>query len=488
MPEKISVFDYIKKYYLLVIIAAQPVLDIIAYWTKNPDGTIAGTIRLAVMLLLPLYLLFALRAKKDRIRFILSMMVIGVYCFLHIVNSMRVGYINMAFDISYLAKTAQMPILAVCFTFLIKDEQTKKQAMSGLVLAALLYFAGIILAVITGTAVDTYGPGLGVSGWIIGDNRCANSVIYVTLAVVMLYYSIKSDNKFINCIIPPLLAFALISNGTKACYYSIFASCVGFACFLVVDKLIHGGKLKSRVIAVLMLTAIVSAAVYPITPRYKIELTQQASSTRQQGELERIMEEMGYDLKSMSLEEKLAHPDIVQVFGDYYWDLMWAIIPDMFNRFTYEEICAEYEFCTDAGKLIDVRRMKTAYASMMWDDCDSLTKLLGFEVSDIWFNGGTDLENDWPAIYFYYGYLGIGLYVAFMLWFVWLIIKRVVKDFKGTVTLENFFLLITIGLHVGLAQFSGSVLRRPNVSIYMALILGLIYYKTVYFPAKEHVE
>ena len=51
MPEKKSVFDYIKKYYLLVIIAAQPVLDIIAYWTKNPYGTIAGTIRLAVMLL-----------------------------------------------------------------------------------------------------------------------------------------------------------------------------------------------------------------------------------------------------------------------------------------------------------------------------------------------------------------------------------------------------------------------------------------------------
>jgi len=488
MSKTVSIFDFIKKYYLFVIIAAQPVLDIIAYWTKNPDGTIAGTIRLVIMLALPAYLLFTLKGKKDRIRFILSMLVIGVYCVLHILNSMRVGYLNMAFDISYLAKTAQMPILAVCFTFLIKDEQTRNQAMRGLFAAAVLYFAGIILAVVTGTAVDTYGKGLGVSGWVIGDNRCANSVIYVTLAVVMMYFSVKSENIFINMFLPPLLAFALISNGTKACYYSIFAVCVGFAGFLIVDKLMHGGKLKTRVIAVLMLTAIVSAAVYPITPRYKIELTQQASSTRQQGELERIMEEMGYDLKSMSLEEKLAHPDIVQVFGDYYWDLMWAIIPDMFNRFTYEEICAEYDFCTDAGKLIDVRRMKTAYASMMWDDCDSLTKLVGFEVSDIWFNGGTDLENDWPAIYYYYGYLGIGLYAAFMLWFVWLIIKRVVKDFKGTLTLENFFLLLTIALHVGLAQFSGSVLRRPNVSIYMALILGLIYYKTVYFSAKEHAE
>ena len=75
-----------------------------------------------------------------------------------------------------------------------------------------------------------------------------------------------------------------------------------------------------------------------------------------------------------------------------------------------------------------------------------------------------------------------------MLWFVWLILKRVIKDFKGTVTLENFLLLLCLGLHVGLAQFSGSVLRRPNVSIYMAVILGLIYYKTVYFPTKADVE
>jgi 4-amino-4-deoxy-L-arabinose transferase-like glycosyltransferase len=114
--------------------------------------------------------------------------------------------------------------------------------------------------------------------------------------------------------------------------------------------------------------------------------------------------------------------------------------------------------------------------------------LAGFEVSDIWFNGGTDLENDWPAIYYYYGYVGFGLYLIFMLWFVVLIVKRVLLDFKGTVTLENFFLLLCLGLHVGLAQFSGSVLRRPNVSIYMALILGLIYYKTVYFPVSNSKE
>ena len=55
MSRKISCLDFIKNHYILLIIAIQPVLDIIAYWTKNPDGTIAGTIRLAIMLLLTVH-------------------------------------------------------------------------------------------------------------------------------------------------------------------------------------------------------------------------------------------------------------------------------------------------------------------------------------------------------------------------------------------------------------------------------------------------
>ena len=180
---------------------------------------------------------------------------------------------------------------------------------------------------------------------------------------------------------------------------------------------------------------------------------------------------------------------IVQVFGDYYYDLIWAIIPDMFARFTYPQICAKYKFNTNAGQLINVRLMKYNYASLIWDEKDALTHLVGYEPSEMWYGANTDLENDWPAIYFYYGYLGFGLYAAFLLYYVWLILKRLLKDFKGTITLENFFLLLLFFLHVGLAQFSGSVIRRPNVSIYMSLVLALIAYKTTRYPiTKERLE
>ncbi len=477
-----SLTELFKKYWITLLIAAQPVLDALAYWTRSPDGTAAGMLRLAIMVILPLHLLFTLREKK---RFVLSMVAIGLVGLLHVLNCFRVGVIDLRFDLVYLARTMQMPVLAICLGCYLREERHKDAAMLGLKVAACVYFAALILAIVTGTATDTYGPGLGISGWVIGENRCANSVIAVTLALVLLYFSVKTENIPANLIVPPLVAFALILNGTKACYYSLFAAFAGFAAYLMIDKVIHGGKLRTRVIAVLLVTAAVSAAVYPITPRYKIELTQQASSARQQDELERIMREMGYDLNSMTLEEKLADPVIVQVFGDYYYDLIWAIIPDMFARFEYPEICAKYEFNTNAAQLIDVRRMKTTYASLIWDEKDTLTHVLGYEPSDMWYGAKTDLENDWPAMYYYYGYLGFGMYALFLLWYVWLILRRVLRDFKGTVTLENFFLLLLFFLHVGLAQFSGSVIRRPNVSIYMSLVLALIYYKTVRAPLSK---
>ena len=36
-------------------------------------------------------------------------------------------------------------------------------------------------------------------------------------------------------------------------------------------------------------------------------------------------------------------------------------------------------------------------------------------------------------------------------------------------------MLLTLGLIIGLAHFSGATLRRPNVSIWLSLVLALIY-------------
>ena len=475
---------FVRNHWLMALIVMQPLLDIIAFWTKSPDGTLAGYVRLIIMVCLPLYLLFTLRGS-ERKSFIFWMLGIGLVCALHIANTIRTGPVSLGFDISYTAKVAQMPILAVCFMYSIKNDQTRNQAYWGLFFAAGITAAALGLSVLTGTANCTYGEGLGVSGWVIDDNRCANSIILVTLAAFSIFCAVKSDKPFVNIAVPVIAAVVLIANGTMTCYMSIFVIFIGFAVFLLLEKKIRGCNLNRLAVIALVAVAIASAAAYPLTPKYKIKQTQSDFAELTQDDFNDELGALGYDLDSMSNEEKLSNPEIHTALEDYYWKCLWIITPNMFERFDIDEIMLKYDLTTDAATLIDTRTIKNAYASLMWDHSDTLTKLFGIDVSDIWLTGGMDLENDWPALRYYYGYVGFAAYAAFILYFVYLIIRRLCRDFKGSFTADNFILLVTFALLIGLAQYSGAVLRRPNVSIYLALVLGLIHYQTAVNPGSR---
>lgn len=477
-----AIGTFVRNHWLMLLIVIQPLLDVLAFWTKSPDGTLAGYIRLAIMLLLPLYLLFTLKEKK---RFILSMAAIALVCLLHILNCMRLGYVSVAFDVSYAAKTAQMPILAVCFMHCIRNEQTRNQAYWGLFFAAAITAASIGLSWLTGTSNVTYGVGLGISGWVIDDNRCANSVIVVTLAAFSVFCAVKSDKLLVNILVPALALLVLLSNGTKACYFAVFVIFTGFALFLIAEKFLKGTELKKPVVITLLALSLLAVVLTPITPMYKVRFAQTSFAEQNQGEVETKLQELGYDIDALTDEEKLSDPVVRQVYEDYYRKMLWSIMPNMFDRFTFDEIITKYDFTTDAKTLIDVRQIKSTYAALLWDHSDFMTHLFGIDVSDIWLTGSCDLENDWPAIYYYYGIVGFGAYAGFILYFAVLIIRRLFRNFKTAFTADNFILLITFALLVGLAQFSGSVLRRPNVSVYMSVVLGLIYYQTCVKPVNE---
>ncbi len=476
-----SLRSFLAENWLVLLIAAQPLLDFLAYWNQNSVATSAGYIRLLIMLAIPLYLLVTLKKKK---RFILAMGTIGLLCLLHVANSFRVGYIDPFFDIAYLARVAQMPILAVCFIYLIRDERTKRQAVKGIAVAGAITLAGFVAAVLTGTDNCTYGAGLGISGWVIDDNRCANSILFVTLSTFAVCLAVRSEKLLVNISIPAIVTFLLIINGTKACYMGLFALLLAYAAFLLMEKPVLGRRIRWRVLLVLVLLIAISVVVYPYSPRAKMDAFNARLSTARQGEIEAGVAALGYDLSTMTLEEKLNTPEVRQVFEYYYLRYMVGAIPDLFDRFGYEPVFRYFNMSTDVARLIDTRQIKLCYSNLVWQESDSLTRLVGFEVTNLGYSL-RDLENDWPAIFYYYGYIGLAFYAAFVLYFLWLVLKRLIRDFKGSFTLLNFCLFICLILQIALAQFSGAILRRPNVSIYMSVVLALIYYQTSAKPAGE---
>ncbi len=464
---------WLRRHWLFLLIAAQPLLDTLAFFTQNKQGTVAGYIRLAVLVALPLYVLAAKERKKT---FFLGLLAVGGFCALHVLNGFRVGYLSLTFDLAYLVRIAQMPVLCLCFLWLIRDDQTRDQAFRGVLAAALIMGVSVVLARLTGTGNVTYGPGLGYSGWVIEDNRCANSILLVILSTFAVGYAVKTPHKWLAAAIPAAVCAAFLTNGTKACYFSLFVIFGAYAAFLLAQKFLLKEKLNKFLLVTLTLLMLFSALIYPWTPRYRVSQVQARQDTT--GEIEATLLLKGIDITDMSFEERFADPVVKEVFEHYYWKYLGAL-PDIIDRFGMDRVLTHYRMTTNVAKLIDTRVMERTYAHLIWtEETDALTRFVGFETTLVGTDGTYDMENDWPALFYYCGYLGTALYVGFLLFFLLRIFRSLLQDLKGSSTAENYALTLCLCLQLGLAQFSGALIRRPNVSIYLALVLALIWYQT----------
>ena len=419
--------------------------------------------------------LAALLQPLPRGRFLLALGVIGGFCLLHLLNDLRLGPIRLSYDLAYMAKVAAMPIQCLCLIRLIRTEETARQAFRGLGWAAGLTGLFLLLAFLTGTGNSTYGPGLGFSGWVIDSNRCAGSILLVTLSVFTAARAVESKSPFISVGVLSLIAVTLLVNGTKACYYGLFAVFAAYVGYLVMEALWKKSRPRLLPLTVLLLWIAAAALLYPYTPRYRVD--QALARAGRSGETEAALAAQGIDLEAMNPEERYQNPAVRAALGDAYRRYMSAM-PDLIDRFGIDRVLRHYRMTTDVRRLVDSREIERSYARMIWEDSDLLTRLVGFEASQMGFDGLYDLENDGHALFYYYGCLGFVLYLGFLFSFVLRILRRVRKNFRDSFTLENFSLLLSLGLQLGLAQFSGALLRRPNVSVYLALVLALIRYQT----------
>ena len=86
----------------MILLVLQPFLDILSYVQRGQSVSLAGYFRLAVTVLVPVYVLFF---AKERKKFVISMAVIVGFCALHVLNGFRVGYISLFNDVKYLMLT-----------------------------------------------------------------------------------------------------------------------------------------------------------------------------------------------------------------------------------------------------------------------------------------------------------------------------------------------------------------------------------------------
>lgn len=464
--------------WLTMLIVLQPLLDVLAFWTQNERGTAAGVIRLIIMLALPIVLLVKLNGKK-RLRLFLSLAAVGIICVVHVLNGLHNGGYMFVRDVSYMLGVAQMPVLAVCFIFCMDDDSKMRQTERGMLAAAAIGLAILLVSVFTGTANSTYSENIGLSGWVIDSNRCVMSIIFAVLAMFSAFYVLKSRKLVITLGVLLAVFAVLLANGTKACYLTFIIICVCGVMMLVIRFLAGDrGELKrdAVVAAALVLLCAASILAYDVTPRAEEDRRIENAYT---GHMENIRTSFpDMDINDMSVPErirdKVAHAYLEWVYKQF-------IPEDVIERFGIDRVIEAYGATNDVKTLMDTRFIKRTYARLVWEDSGTLTKLFGFQVSEMSTDAGSnyDLENDWHAILYYYGYVGFAAYAGFLLYIFIMILRHAILDFRGTITTRNMSLTVMFAVELGLAQFSGAILRRPNVSIYLALTAAMLYYINV---------
>ena len=126
--------------------------------------------------------------------------------------------------------------------------------------------------------------------------------------------------------------------------------------------------------------------------------------------------------------------------------------------------------------MADDRLERLNFCKLLLEDQPGLSFWFGMEREDMSHAGITyDVENDFHGVFYLCGAVGLALMVLFLGWFLLRIALALLRDFKGVFTLEAAGCGIALCCALAHAYFTAGVLRRPNVTFYLAALLAVAY-------------
>lgn len=468
--------------FLFVVMVLQPIMDVLSYLVSANGGTIlAGALRTLMLFAVCLY---SFCISNDKRKYLIFYGVIGGFWLLHMLNCFRLGYASPVRDAGEYLKLVQFPLWTLAFITFLRHRAEPGFDTPGLLTANF----GIVLAVIaisfaTGAPVYTYdipsrGVKMGLMGWF--PNHSSQSAIVSILVIGLLLWAYNTKKIWIFTLSSALGFGLLYFTGTRLAYYSAIMIALGMG-FLI---LLSGGRLRLCCIplglAVVLLVLFKGASVM----EYRQTLTADSFRIYQEPTDEIMGEDKDYVYGGGELPPEIEEK-IARVYEDVYGGPSFAGTPllgDLLDRFGTQRVMKAYNYTTKASVLYDVRVKKRTVMALLWDEQDTLTKFLGFELDHVFINDFSyDPETDFTALPCYYGYLGTAIYIGFAGYFILLAVLGCIKKIRnlpGFLTVELGAWLMIFVFCLGAAQLSGSVLRKPSASVYLSLAAAELWHIT----------
>ena len=512
---------------VLGLMVIQPALDVFSYFLEQQVGSNTISTLLRFFLLAAVALLGFAVSKKKKWYFVFYG-VAFLFWVVHMLNCFRIGYTSLYTDAANYLRIINFPIFTLSLiTFFQQGRDVRKSIYLGFAidLGEVLLFTALPWAL--GMPVYTYRDlYVGVLGWF--STPSAQSAVVTLLVPMGLLWALRTE-KYPVFAVTAVLGFGLMFlTGTKFTFYSIFIV-AGAYLFLFVLQWKKRYIAYGATLLVLLAAVVLFRDQSPMAVREHMTAYSQGEYTRlveeslknsgvEESEIEDLQE--GEEELEEEQEEDYLPPEVhlenrrralLGVYTDR--EVYGPFFASFHERFGAYRVMDAYGYTVDTSVLSDTRVRKSMFADLVWEEKDFFTKLFGFEYADmITPEEIYDLENDFPAIFFFCGYVGFALYLLFFAYFGFILLRAFwwkLKDAAGErpkgrpvlwhlqvvwdglrryLTLEMGAVGMTFLLAAIAAQISGNVLRRPNVTVYFAAAAACIYFLAVEQPKRQRGE
>lgn len=447
---------------ICLLILISPALDVLSYWINYFSFSNALTLgmRLAVLMILLVLGFYLAPSKKPYLIMggVLLLLTAG-----HVAACMQVGYAEPMGDLTNLLRIYILPLTTLCFMTFLQAFPEYSQKFSGCFVCCLLAIAAVeLLSTITGTDPHTYpNKAIGVLGWFYYAN--SQSAILVMLVPISIFS--VSRKSIPGAMVISILGLSMLYLfATRLAYLGLILTGLGLGiAFWFSEK-------SARPLAALLLVLTVGfAALLPLSPMVKNQTLVAENAVKKQQLMDELIAEDEAKARADGLtEEEVAVERLRSAYMEY--------LPGLVDTFGLERTAEAYGYSERASDIADFRRAKITYSKMLLEDSPALSAVFGMELSRWRYQTMTyDVENDFHGVFFLCGAVGLALLLIFLMYFVLSLLLQLIKCPKALLEPELMSLCIACISCAAHIYATSGVLRRPNVSFYLAICLALVW-------------
>lgn len=446
---------------LVALCAAQPLLDVLSFWTQDLAWGSKLTLALRLLLFLCVVLTGFVLSGHKRAYWITAAVCAVLYA-AHVLACLRANEAftaaNLISDAANFIRVAQIPLFTIAFiTFLRCCRQGFSSFERGITIAFWIIAAVELLSALTGTDPYTYsGKHIGLRGWFYGAST--QSAILSMLVPLALCPALRSGN--IRRWLPvAVVGFAeLFCFATRLAYMSLFVTAIGTGIIWAITR--RGDR---KIYIALLLCAAVCAAAFPVSPMRQNQQAVAANAVRKQENIDRLV-----------TQGKAEFGDQGYAYLTYAYD---EYLGGTVERYGLEATAEMYGYSTKAADITNVRTIKINYCRLMLNTEPFTSRLFGLSYDEMTYHGYCyDVENDFHGITYLYGWAGLACLLAFLGYFLVIIVRALIRNARRYFTVEAGACGVALCTCLAHIYNTAGVLRRPNASFYLCLILAAIWY------------